>query len=127
MPTALIASSLFTSLRLRWCCLCLGLLLFFRHAGAGGPGLYKAQNEFFRSFFVYWGPKRGELENSRFSGGYFIAHITHQPDRRALSSGSACREKIGIFIDPRGLILAAAGQLLTNMLPPTKRDASARG
>src|SRR6266568_4638235 len=48
----------FSSLRLTVFCLGLGLVLVFWGTLAQVDlGLYKAQNEFFRSFFIYWGPK----------------------------------------------------------------------
>ena len=50
--------SFFTSLRLTVVCLALALLLvFFGTLAQVDLGLYKAQNEFFRSFLIYWGPK----------------------------------------------------------------------
>ena len=50
--------SFFTSLRLTVVCLALGLVLVFWGTMAQVDlGLYKAQNEFFRSFIIYWGPK----------------------------------------------------------------------
>src|SRR5713101_7643113 len=54
--TALI--DFFASLRLTVACLALGLVLVFWGTLAQVDlGLWKAQNEFFRSFFVYWTPK----------------------------------------------------------------------
>ena len=48
----------FSSLRLTVVCLGVGLVLVFIGTLAQVDlGLYKAQNEFFRSFFIYWGPK----------------------------------------------------------------------
>ena len=58
----------FTSLRLTVVCLALALVLVFWGTLAQVDlGLYKAQNEFFRSFLIYWGPKapRGEFPSSR--------------------------------------------------------------
>ena len=50
--------SFFTSIRLTVVCLALGLVLVFWGTLAQVDlGLYKAQNEFFRCFFVYWAPK----------------------------------------------------------------------
>ena len=58
----------FTSLRLTVVLLALGLVLIFLGTIAQVElGLYKAQNEYFRSFFIYWGPKAADLEDSRFS------------------------------------------------------------
>src|SRR5689334_20746372 len=48
----------FTSLRLTVVCLSLGMVLIFWGTIAQVElGLFKAQNEFFRSFFIYWHPK----------------------------------------------------------------------
>src|SRR6185436_15806242 len=48
----------FSSLRLTVFCLGLGLILVFWGTLAQVDlGLFKAQNEFFRSFFIFWGPK----------------------------------------------------------------------
>jgi len=48
---------IFTSLRLTVVLLALGLLLVFWGTLAQvNLGLYKAQNDFFRSFFIYWQP-----------------------------------------------------------------------
>src|SRR5437773_10505172 len=48
----------FSSLRLTVVCLALGLVLVFWGTLAQVEvGLYKAQNEFFRSFLIYWAPK----------------------------------------------------------------------
>jgi hypothetical protein len=80
-------------------------------------GLYKAQNEFFRSFFIYWKPQGSAWKIPIFPGGYFVgslllvnliaAHIT----RFTLS-----RKKIGIWLVHIGIILLLLGQLLTDML-----------
>src|SRR2546425_3508160 len=52
--------SFFSSLRLTVVCLGLGLVLIFWGTLAQVElGLFKAQNEFFRSFFIYWTPKVG--------------------------------------------------------------------
>ena len=37
-------------------------------------GLYKAQNEFFRSFFIYWGPG-GSWRIPVFPGGYLVGGV----------------------------------------------------
>ena len=49
----------FTSLKLTVVLLGLGLVLVFWGTIAQvNLGLYKAQNEFFRSFFIFWQPTR---------------------------------------------------------------------
>src|ERR1039458_5828048 len=65
--------SVFTSLRLTVVCLALGLILVFWGTLAQVDlGLYKAQNEFFRSFIIYWGPKGASWRMPVFPGGYLI-------------------------------------------------------
>ncbi len=57
----------FTSLRLTVALLALGLILVFWGTLAQVQlGLYKAQNDFFRSFFIYWSPGHSAC-TSRFS------------------------------------------------------------
>src|SRR2546426_828496 len=66
----------FSSLRLTIICLALGLVLVFAGTIAQVEmGLFKAQNEFFRSFFIYWGPKGGSWKIPVFPGGYLVGGI----------------------------------------------------
>src|ERR1700756_4239955 len=108
----------FTSLKLTVACLILGMLLvFFGTLAQVDLGLYKAQNEFFRSFFVFWGPKTANWKIPIFPGGYlvggvllinlFAAHFK----RFRLS-----RDKAGIWMVHLGLILLLVGQLGTDLL-----------
>ena len=108
----------FSSLKLTVTCLALGLVLVFVGTLAQVEmGLYKAQNDFFRSFFIYWGPPGVSWKVPVFPGGYLVgglllinlicAHIS----RFTLS-----RKKIGIWMVHVGLILLLLGQLLTDML-----------
>src|SRR5712671_5995790 len=65
--------SFFSSLKLTVVCLAIGLILVFVGTLAQVEvGLYKAQNDFFRSFLVYWTPKGSSLRIPVFPGGYFI-------------------------------------------------------
>jgi hypothetical protein len=107
-----------SSLRLTVVCLALGLVLVFVGTLAQVDlGLYKAQNEFFRSFFIYWGPKGAGWKIPVFPGGYLIggvllinlvsAHFTRF---------TFTRKKIGIWMVHVGVILLLVGQLLTDML-----------
>lgn len=108
----------FSSLRLTVVCLGLGILLVFLGTLAQVDlGLYKAQNEFFRSFVVFWGPKTADWQVPVLPGGYLVggvllinliaAHVT----RFKFS-----RSKIGIWLTHFGLILLLLGQLGTDML-----------
>ncbi|MCX5682081.1 MAG: ResB protein required for cytochrome C biosynthesis, partial [Planctomycetota bacterium] len=66
----------FTSLRLTAVCLALALLLvFFGTLAQVDLGLYKVQNEFFRSFLIYWGPKGASWRIPVFPGGYLIGGV----------------------------------------------------
>ena len=63
----------FTSLRLTVVLLALGLgLVFWGTMAQVQVGLYQAQNEFFRSFFIYWTPAESGWRIPIFPGGYLI-------------------------------------------------------
>jgi hypothetical protein len=108
----------FTSLRLTVVCLALGLVLVFWGTLAQVDlGLYKAQNEFFRSFLIYWGPKGASWRIPVFPGGYLIGGVL------ILNLiASQCRRftftlsKAGLWMVHGGLILLLLGQLLTDLL-----------
>lgn len=107
-----------TSLRLTVILLALGLVLVFWGTLAQvHSGLYKAQNEFFRSFFIYWQPTGSSLRIPIFPGGYlvgglflinlFAAHLRYyQPGKR----------KWGIVMIHLGVVLLVLGQFLTDFL-----------
>lgn len=108
----------FTSLRLTVVCLALAVVLVFLGTIAQRSlGLYKAQNEFFRSFLVFWGPNNAGWRIPILPGGYLVggvllinlisSHIT----RFKLS-----RAKVGIWLVHFGLILLLLGQLTTDLL-----------
>ena len=108
----------FTSLRLTVVCLALGLVLVFWGTLAQVDlGLYKAQNEFFRSFLIYWGPKGASWRIPVFPGGYLIGGvlllnlIASQLQRFTFTAS-----KIGLWMVHVGLILLLLGQLLTDLL-----------
>lgn len=108
----------FTSLWLTVVLLALGIVLVFWGTLAQvHVGLYKAQNEFFRSFFIYWQPAGSSLRLPIFPGGYLVgglllinllaAHTRYyRPDKR----------KIGIIMIHLGVVLLLVGQLLTDLL-----------
>lgn len=109
---------LFTSLRLTVVLLALGLILVFWGTIAQvNFGLYKAQNEFFRSFFIFWSPAGSSFRLPIFPGGYlvgglllinlFSAHLRYyQPGKK----------KWGIVLIHLGVVLLLLGQLLTDLL-----------
>jgi hypothetical protein len=108
----------FSSLKLTVACLVLGcVIVFWGTIAQVHLGLYKAQNEFFRSFFVYWTPAGSSFHLPIFPGGYFIgtvlllnlfvAHFRYyQPGKR----------KIGILLIHLGVVLLLLGQMLTDFL-----------
>lgn len=108
----------FTSLRLTVVLLVLGILLvFFGTIAQVEVGLFKAQNEFFRSFLVYWGPKGANWKIPVFPGGYLVGGIllinlvaSHFKRFRF------ARDKAGIWMVHAGLILLLLGQLGTDIL-----------
>lgn len=109
---------IFTSLRLTVVLLAFGLVLVFWGTLAQVDlGLYKAQSDFFRSFFVYWTPAGSRWHIPIFPGGYllgglllinlFAAHFRYyQPGRK----------KYGIIMIHFGVMLLLVGQLLTDLL-----------
>ncbi len=108
----------FSSLRLTVVCLALAMLLVFLGTLAQVDlGLYKAQNEFFRSFLVFWGPKTANWRIPVLPGGYLVggvllinliaAHVTRF---------KFTRQKAGIWMTHVGLILLLLGQLGTDLL-----------
>jgi hypothetical protein len=108
----------FTSLKLTVLLLSLGLVLVFWGTIAQVDlGLYKAQNEFFRSFFIFWHPGNSNVKIPIFPGGYLIgglllinlfsAHLRYyQPGKT----------KWGIVMIHLGVVLLLLGQLLTDIL-----------
>ncbi len=107
----------FTSLRLTVACLALALAVVFAGTLAQVDiGLYAAQAEYFRSFFVYWTPRGTHWKIPFLPGGWLIglallmnllaAHIK----RFQLS-----RDKIGLTLIHAGLILLLGGQFLTEV------------
>jgi len=109
---------LFSSLKLTVACLLMGcVLVFWGTLAQVHLGLYKAQNEFFRSIFVYWQPGGSGIHIPIFPGGYFLgtvllinllaAHLRYyQPGKR----------KIGIALIHLGVVLLLVGQMLTDFL-----------
>ena len=108
----------FSSLKLTVTCLVLGcVLVFWGTLAQVHLGLYKAQNEFFRSFLIYWQPAGASFQIPIFPGGYLLgavllinllaAHLRYyQPGRR----------KIGIVLIHLGVMLLLVGQFLTDFL-----------
>jgi hypothetical protein len=108
----------FASLRLTVTCLSFGMVLIFTGTLAQVPmGLYKAQNEFFRSFFVYWQPEHFAWKIPVLPGGYLLGGVLLLNLIAAHSQRfSFSRKKAGIWMIHAGLILLLLGQLFTDML-----------
>jgi len=80
-------------------------------------GLYKAQNEFFRSFFVFWGPKSATWRIPVFPGGYLVGGVLLINLVAAhYKRFHLTRDKTGIWMVHLGLILLLVGQLGTDLL-----------
>jgi len=110
--------SFFSSLRLTVVCLAFGVLLvFFGTMAQVEIGLYKAQNEFFRSFFIFWGPASASWKIPVFPGGYLLGGVLLLNLITSLCTRFVfTRKKSGILLVHIGLILILLGQLLTAML-----------
>ena len=108
----------FTSLRLTVVCLALGLILVFWGTLAQVDlGLYKAQNEFFRSFIIYWGPKGASWRMPVFPGGYLIGGVLLlNLIASQLRRFTFTLSKAGLWMVHGGIILLLLGQLLTDLL-----------
>jgi hypothetical protein len=108
----------FTSLKLTVVLLGLGLVLVFWGTLAQVHlGLYKAQNDFFRSFFVYWQPEGSGARIPVFPGGYLVGAVLlvnlFAAHLRYYKPGL---KKLGIAMIHIGVVLLLVGQLLTDLL-----------
>src|SRR5262245_52218812 len=110
--------SVLSSLRLTVFCLLCGMGLAFAGTIAQVHlGLYKAQNEFFRSFFVYWTPTGSTWKIPVLPGGYLLGGVLLLNLVTAhVKRFSFTRKKAGIWLVHAGLILLLLGQLLTDVL-----------
>jgi hypothetical protein len=108
----------FSSVKLAVVLLALGLILVFWGTIAQVKlGLYQAQDEFFRSLFIYVKPEGSGLKIPIFPGGYlvgglllinlFTAHL------RYYKSGF---KRLGIAMIHLGVVLLLLGQFATDML-----------
>jgi hypothetical protein len=113
----------FSSLRLTVVLLALGIVLVFAGTLAQVDlGLLKAQNQFFRSFLVYWAPQGAVqpflparvpvLPGGYTVGGLLLINLVTAHFTRFKWT----RKKIGIWLVHFGLILLLLGQLLTDIL-----------
>ncbi len=109
--------NLFTSLRLTVVCLAFALVLVFVGTLAQVQiGLYAAQSEYFRSFFVYWTPKGTHWKIPFLPGGWLIGLVLLVNLLAAhIKRFHFSRKKIGIIFIHAGLILLLGGQFLTEL------------
>ena len=107
-----------SSLKLTVVFLTLGVLLVFIGTLAQvDEGLYNAQNRYFRSLFIWWGPQGAGWSLPVFPGGYFVGgvlliNLFAAHARRFKFS----KKKIGIFIIHAGIVLMLVGQFATDLL-----------
>ena len=107
-----------SSLKLTVVFLILGLLLVFIGTLAQvDEGLYNAQNRYFRSLFIWWGPAGASWSLPVFPGGYLVGgvlliNLFAAHARRFKFS----KKKIGIFIIHAGIVLMLLGQFATDLL-----------
>ena len=107
----------FTSLRLTVVCLALALVLVFVGTLAQVQiGLYAAQSEYFRSFFVYWTPKGTHWKIPFLPGGWLLGLVLLVNLLAAhIKRFHLSRKKIGLNLIHGGLILLLGGQFLTEV------------
>lgn len=107
-----------SSLKLTVACLSLALVVTFVGTLAQVKlGLWQAQEDFFRSVFVWWGPegagwKIPVLPGGWLLGGVLLINLLAAHAKRFKFT----REKAGIFLIHFGLILLLLGQFLTEVL-----------
>ena len=110
-------AKIFTSLRLTVVLLALGLVLVFWGTMAQVHlGLYQAQNEFFRSFFIYWSPDESGLRLPIFPGGYLIGGLLLiNLVVYNLCFDPSGKRHFGLVMIHTGVGLLLIGQLLTDV------------
>jgi hypothetical protein len=108
----------FSSLRLTVACFSLALVLVFVGTLAQVQiGLYMAQEQYFRSLFVYWSPQGSDFKIPVWPGGYLLGGVLLINLIAAhIKRFSWSRKKTGIFLIHSGLILLFIGQFLTEVL-----------
>jgi hypothetical protein len=107
----------FTSLRLTVVCLALAMVLVFAGTLAQADiGLYAAQSQYFRSFFVYWTPPGAHWKIPVLPGGWLIGLVLLVNLLAAhIKRFKFSRKKIGLLLIHAGLILLLGGQFVTEV------------
>ncbi|MBI4663557.1 MAG: cytochrome c biogenesis protein ResB [Verrucomicrobia bacterium] len=118
-----------TSLRLTVVCLALGLVLVFLGTLAQvNEGLYAAQNRWFRTFFIWWGPQGAQWTIPVFPGGYLVGTVLVVNLVLAhLNRFQLTWKKLGIHVTHVGIILLLLGQLATDLLSRETQMSFAEG
>jgi hypothetical protein len=108
----------FSSLRLTVVTLAMSLVLVFVGTLAQVKmGLYMAQEKFFSSMFVMWGPEKADWRIPVWPGGYLLGAILLLNLVAAhISRFKFTKKKIGIFVIHAGLVVMFIGQFATQML-----------
>lgn len=108
----------FASLKLSVVVLTLALILVFWGTIAQVEmGLYKAQNEFFRSFLIYWSPQGSGLKIPIFPGGYSIGLVfLLNLLASQIKTFELSVKKFGLIMVHVGIMVLLVGQLATDML-----------
>ncbi|HEX5220601.1 MAG TPA: cytochrome c biogenesis protein ResB [Verrucomicrobiae bacterium] len=108
----------FSSVKLAVLLLALGLILVFWGTLAQVKlGLYQAQNDFFRSWFIYWQPQGSGLRIPIFPGSYLVGFLLlinlFTAHLRYYRKGW---KHFGIALLHIGVVLMLVGQFATDML-----------
>ena len=108
----------FASLRLTVVTLAMALVLVFVGTLAQVKlGLYLAQENYFSSLFVMWGPQGADWKIPVWPGGYLLGAVLLLNLIAAhIKRFKLTRKKAGIFIVHAGLILMFVGQFATQLL-----------
>jgi hypothetical protein len=93
------------------------VIVFWGTLAQVNMGLYKAQNEFFRSFFIYWQPQGATWKIPIFPGGYTVGFVfLFNLLAAQIKTFELSVKKFGLILVHVGLILLLIGQLATDML-----------
>ncbi len=108
----------FTSLRLTVVCLGLATILVFVGTIAQVQmGLYQAQAQYFRSFFVHWSPPGADWSIPVYPGGYLLGGLlTLNLIANYIRRYKFSWANMGLLAVHLGLVLLLVGQLLTDLL-----------
>ncbi len=108
----------FTSLRLTVACLAFGIVLIFLGTIAQvNEGLWQAQERWFKSFFIWWGPGGAGWKIPIMPGGYLVG-ITLVLNLIAahIKRFKFTKKQFGINLTHLGIILLLLGQLVTDIM-----------